>query len=185
MTEVTGLRPRLLAWQVLQAVGGGAYADGALERVLQRAGRSLTSADRALVTELAYGTVRQRGLLHGWLDQLGKVTASRQPPKLRWVLELGAYQLLCCRGIPASAAVNTSVELARAVGLVRLAPVVNGLLRELGRRHQGDEPWAGLALPEDAAASLALRRSLPPWLAASLLQWLPADQADGEVTGKG
>lgn len=178
MTEVTGLRPRLLAWQVLQAVGGGAYADGALERVLQRAGRSLTSADRALVTELAYGTVRQRGLLHGWLDQLGKVTASRQPPKLRWVLELGAYQLLCCRGIPASAAVNTSVELARAVGLVRLAPVVNGLLRELGRRHQGDEPWAGLALPEDAAASLALRRSLPPWLAASLLQWLPADQAE-------
>lgn len=178
MTEVTGLRPRLLAWQVLQEVASGAYADGALERVLQRAGRALTSADRALVTELAYGTVRQQGLLHGWLDRLGKVPASRQPPKLRWVLELGAYQLLCCRGIPASAAVNTSVELARAVGLVRLAPVVNGLLRELGRRHQGEEPWAGLALPDDGAASLALRRSLPPWLAALLLQWLPPDQAE-------
>jgi hypothetical protein len=79
MTEVTGLRPRLLAWQVLQEVGAGAYADGALERVLQRAGRGLTSADRALVTELAYGTVRQRGLLHGWLDRLGKVTASPLP----------------------------------------------------------------------------------------------------------
>ena len=52
MTEVTGLRPRLLAWQVLQAVAGGAYADGALERVLQRAG-SVPGADRALLTELA------------------------------------------------------------------------------------------------------------------------------------
>ena len=182
MTEVTGLRPRLLAWQVLQAVAGGAYADGALERVLQRAG-SLPVADRALLTELAYGTIRQQGLLDGWLDQLGKVPASRQPPKLRWVLQLGAYQLLFCGGIPASAAVNTSVELARAVGLARLAPVVNGMLRELGRRHgqdgeQGGDPWAGLALPPEPAADLALRRSLPLWLAQALLSWLPPDRAE-------
>ena len=182
MTEVTGLRPRLLAWQVLQAVAGGAYADGALERVLQRAG-SLPAADRALLTELAYGTIRQQGLLDGWLDQLGKVPASRQPPKLRWVLQIGAYQLLFCGGIPPSAAVNTSVELARAVGLARLAPVVNGMLRALGRRHgqdgeQGGDPWAGLALPPEPAASLALRRSLPAWLAQALLSWLPPDQAE-------
>jgi len=178
MSEVTGLRPRLLAWQVLQAVAGGAYADGALERVLQRAG-SVPGADRALLTELAYGTIRQQGLLDGWLDQLGKVPASRQPPKLRWVLQLGAYQLLFCGGIPASAAVNTSVELARAVGLARLAPVVNGLLRELARRHgDGAEPWTGLTLPPQPAAALALRRSLPPWLAEALLAWLPPDQAE-------
>jgi 16S rRNA (cytosine967-C5)-methyltransferase len=178
MTEVTGLRPRLLAWQVLQAVAGGAYADGALERVLQRAG-SVPGADRALLTELAYGTIRQQGLLDGWLDQLGKVPAARQPPKLRWVLQLGAYQLLLCGGIPPSAAVNTSVELARAVGLAKLAPVVNGLLRELARRHgEASDPWEGLQLPPDPAASLALRRSLPAWLAQDLLAWLPPDQAE-------
>jgi len=202
-----GLRPRLLAWQVLQAVAGGAYADGALERVLQRAGQgqgpipcqsqgAITAADRALTTELAYGTIRQQGLLNGWLDQLGKVTAIRQPPKLRWVLQLGAYQLLFCDGIPASAAVNTSVELVRQVGLTRLAPVVNGLLRELDRRHRraasAEElvaepmgagcakvaPWLGLQLPQDPAAALALRRSLPLWFAADLLQWLNGEQAD-------
>ena len=82
-----GLRPRLLAWQVLQAVDRGAYADGALEQVLKRsepgAARPLSAADRALLTELAYGTIRQQGLLNGWLDQLGKVPAARQPPKLR------------------------------------------------------------------------------------------------------
>ncbi|MFZ9271297.1 MAG: 16S rRNA (cytosine(967)-C(5))-methyltransferase [Prochlorococcaceae cyanobacterium] len=186
-----GLRPRLLAWQVLQAVDRGAYADGALEQVLKRsepgAARPLSAADRALLTELAYGTIRQQGLLNGWLDQLGKVPAARQPPKLRWVLQLGAYQLLFCAGIPASAAVNTAVELARQVGLVRLTPVVNGLLRELARRHTAAaselpsgalKPWCGLALPSDAAASLALRRSLPLWLAEALLQWLAEPEAE-------
>lgn len=172
-----GLRPRLLAWQVLQAVAGGAYADGALERLLQKA-TGLGAADRALVTELAYGTIRQQGLLDGWLDQLGKLPAARQPPKLRWLLQLGAYQLLFCNGIPASAAVHTSVELARQLGLARLAPVVNGLLRELLRRHQGAEPWSGLVLPPDPAASLALRHSLPGWLASALLGWLSPAQAE-------
>ena len=176
-----GLRTRLLAWQVLQAVAGGAYADGALERVLQQA-PDLSAADRALVTELAYGTIRQQGLLDGWLDQLGRVAAARQPPKLRWVLQLGAYQLLFCSGIPASAAVNTAVDLARNIGLVRLAPVVNGMLRQLLRRRAGADdpvdPWTGLTLPQDAAASLALRRSLPLWLAEALLSWLSPAEAE-------
>jgi len=180
------LRARRLAWEVLQAVERGAYADGALEQVFNRASAgpsALTTAERALTTELAYGAIRQQGLLNAWLDQLGKVPAGRQPPKLRSVLQLGAYQLLFCGGIPASAAVHTSVELARQVGLARLASVVNAVLRELGRLQAGDvreslQPWTGLRLPVEPAASLALRRSLPLWLAQALLQWLPPDQAE-------
>ena len=176
---------------MLQAVERGAYADGALEQVLKRATAAseaaLSGADRALVTELAYGTIRQQGLLNAWLDQLGKVPAARQPPKLRWLLQLGAYQLLFCRGIPASAAVNTAVELARQLGLARLSAVVNGLLRELDRRHRAAagtvdggvaEPWLGLVLPPEPAADLAVRRSLPLWLAQNLLQWLPPEPAE-------
>ncbi|MBE9174084.1 hypothetical protein IQ216_13710, partial [Cyanobium sp. LEGE 06143] len=43
-----GLASRRLAWEVLLAVGGGAYADVALERALQRS--SLEGVDRALAT---------------------------------------------------------------------------------------------------------------------------------------
>ena len=167
-----GLAPRQLAWQVLLAVGAGAYADLALERELQR--HPLEGADRALATELAYGAIRQRRLLDGWLDALGKVPAARQPPKLRWLLHLGLYQLLFSTRVPASAAVSTSVELAKQGGLGRLAPVVNGLLRACGRRRAGakPEPWDGLGpLPADPAGSLALRHSLPAWLAELAMQW--------------
>ncbi|MFM7087294.1 MAG: 16S rRNA (cytosine(967)-C(5))-methyltransferase [Cyanobium sp.] len=174
----SGLAPRAAAWQVLLAVAAGAYADAALERQLAR--DPLSSADRALATELAYGAIRQRRLLDAWLSALGRVPAERQPPKLRWLLHVGLYQLLFSTRIPAAAAVNTSVELARTIGLERLAPVVNGLLRAVLRRRQdaGPEPWAGLELPGEAAASLALRHSLPDWLTARLLEWLPPAQAE-------
>jgi 16S rRNA (cytosine967-C5)-methyltransferase len=186
----TGLAPRLLAWRVLQSVAAGAYTDIALERALARS--PLAPADRGLATELACGCVRQRRLLQAWIDALGRRSAAQQPPKLLWVLELGIYQLLFCRRVPASAAVHTSVALAQELGLTRLAPVVNGLLRELQRRRAaGDdaagndaageaarEPWRGLELPADAAAGLGLRHSLPTWLAADLLRWRTPDQAE-------
>ena len=168
-----GLAPRQVAWQVLSAVAAGAYADGALERELQR--HPLTGQDRALATELAYGAIRQRRLLDAWLDQLGKVPAERQPPKLRWLLHLGLYQLLASDRVPASAAVSTSVELAKRGGLARLAPVVNGLLRSFLRQQ---EAGGSLALSADPALALAQRQSLPDWLAQALLTWLPAPQAE-------
>ncbi len=181
---IPGLASRQLAWQVLQAVAAGAYADAALERelaCLARAGGGLSPADRGLATEIAYGAIRQRLLLDGWIDALGKVSALRQPPALRWLLHVGLYQLLFSDRVPAAAAVSTTVALAKRVGLGRLAPVVNGMLRSLLRRRDslaGAEPWDGLELPADPAAALALRRSLPPWLSAELLGWLPPERAE-------
>ncbi len=168
-----GLEARQLAWQVLLAVGSGAYADAALERELQR--HPLPAADRALATELAYGSIRRRRELDGWLDALGKVPAARQPPKLRWLLHLGLYQLLHVDRVPASAAVSTTVELAKRGGLGRLAPVANGLLRSFLRHQEAGEP---LPTPSSPAAALALRHSLPDWLASDLLSWLPPKRAE-------
>ena len=173
-----GLAPRQLAWQVLLAVGAGAYADVALERELQRT--PIEGADRALATELAYGAIRQRRLLDAWLDALGKGPAQKQPPKLRWLLHLGLYQLLFSGRVPASAAVSTTVELAKRGGLGRLAPVANGMLRSALRRREalGREPWDGLDLSADPRQSFGVRHSLPDWLASLVLEWLPLEQAE-------
>jgi 16S rRNA (cytosine967-C5)-methyltransferase len=171
---------------VLEAVAAGAFADNALERELAKT--NLAPLDRGLATELAYGAIRQRLLLDAWIDAHGRLKANRQPPRLRWLLHVGLYQLLFSSRVPASAAVNTSVQLAKEAGFARLAPVVNGLLRAVARAHNphGDEadaarpliPWQGLALPDAAAASLALRHSLPPWLATQLLQWCRPEEAE-------
>jgi 16S rRNA (cytosine967-C5)-methyltransferase len=174
-----GLAPRRAAWRVLQAVAAGAWADAALERELTRL--PLAPADRALATDLAYGAIRQRRLLDAWLSAHGRVPAQRQPPKLRWLLHLGLYQLLFLERVPASAAVSTTVELAKQGGLGRLASVVNGMLRSVLRTRGAagsPDPCAGLSLPADPLEAFALRHSLPDWIAAALLDWLPAERAE-------
>jgi len=165
--EAAGLDSRRVAWRALLAVAAGAYADLALERELRRL--PLSPPDRALATELCFGAIRQRRRLDAWLDQLGKVPAERQPPKLRWLLHLGLYQLLATERVPASAAVSTTVELAKRDGLARLAPVVNGVLRAFLRRRSAAAS-SPLPLPAEPVAALGLRHSLPNWLAADLLQ---------------
>ena len=169
-----GLAPRRFAWEILEVVAAGGYADVAFDRVLR--GTTLSVQDRGLVTEMAYGAIRQRRRLDGWLDRLGRVPASKQPPRLRWLLHVGLYQLLCMERIPDAAAVNTTVELAKRHGLKRLAPVVNGVLRAAIRAKQSGE---ALDLPGDPALRLALQQSLPDWFCRDLQRWCGADQAEG------
>jgi 16S rRNA (cytosine967-C5)-methyltransferase len=151
---------RQWALSTLLQVQGGAYADVALHRTLAQA--KLSAQDAALVTELVYGTVRQQRTLDGLISQLGTRPAEKQPPVLRLVLQLGLYQLRYLKAIPASAAVNTSVDLAKANGLGQLSKVVNGLLRQYERRvAKGTDP---LVLPADPTAALGLRHSYPDWI---------------------
>lgn len=151
---------RQLALDVLGAVQRGAYADVALHRGLSRC--DLGTADRGLATELVYGIVRRRRTLDGLIDHLGKKPARQQPPQLRLILHLGLYQLRFLTGVPAAAAVDTSVELAKANGLGRLAGVVNGVLRAYGRQLTADrpDPWT----TADPVQALGLTHSYPDWL---------------------
>lgn len=165
---------RWVAYQALwQIVRKGAYTDVALNRALQTAtknqpsGEALTPRDRGFVTELVYGCVRRQRTLDALIDQLGTRSASQQPPKLRLVLHLGLYQLRYLDHVPDSAAVNTTVELAKKLQLKRLTGVVNGLLRQYTRSAAATEEV--LKLPTDAIARLGLQHSFPDWLIA---QWL-------------
>ncbi|PSN18267.1 16S rRNA (cytosine(967)-C(5))-methyltransferase [filamentous cyanobacterium CCP5] len=151
---------RQLAFEALQAIERGAYADVALHRGLRP--RSLAGRDRALTTELVYGSVRRQRTLDALIDALGKKTARQQPMAVRLLLRLGLYQLRYLDSVPPSAAVNTTVDLAKANGQGRLSGVVNGILRQyLRRQSQGDDP---LQLPADPARAIGIRHSFPDWI---------------------
>lgn len=123
---------RQAAFVALRSIYRGAYADVALDRILRRT-PDLSSADRALTTELVYGSTRRMRLLDALIDHLATRPADRQPPDLRVVLHLGLYQLTFLTQIPTAAAVSTSVDLAKHNGLAGLTGVVNGLLRRYVR----------------------------------------------------
>lgn len=160
--------PRQLALVALRSVDRGAFSDVALDQVFRDA--NLTSLDKRLLTELVYGCVRRQRTLDALIDQLGKKSSQAQPPKLRRILHLGLYQLRYLSQIPASAAVNTTVDLAKANGLAGLAQVVNGILRQYVRLSQADASNPDRDRPDplqvtaDPIAHLAIQHSYPDWI---------------------
>lgn len=156
--------PRQLAFLALRAVNRGAFVDVALDRGLQQS--PLSDVDRSLFTELVYGCVRQQRTLDALIDQLATKKSHQQPPDLRLVLHVGLYQLRYLHHIPASAAVNTTVELAKANGLSGLTGLVNGVLRQYVRlaESKGQETSDPLMLPDDPVTALGVQYSYPDWI---------------------
>jgi 16S rRNA (cytosine967-C5)-methyltransferase len=164
--------PRRTAFEVLRRVDQGAYADLTLDARLNRGG--MAQRDRALATELVYGVLRQRGRLDYALSRFCQRPLTQLEADLLAILRLGAYQLLCLDRIPARAAVNESVELARQLGLERLTGFLNGVLRSLDRGRD-TIPWPD---PQDEPLTHLIHGlSLPPWLAQRWLLELGAEQA--------
>ncbi|MGD1930516.1 MAG: 16S rRNA (cytosine(967)-C(5))-methyltransferase [Leptolyngbyaceae cyanobacterium] len=166
---------RQLAFDALKEIYRGGFADVVLHRLLHQ--RRLSAVDRPFATELVYGTVRRQRTLDALIDQLGKRAAHQQPLDLRIVLHLGLYQLRFLTQVPESAAVNTSVELAKAIGKGKLAGVANGILRQYIRLRQSTaDP---LVVPSDRLQALAIRHSYPDWIVAlwqQQLGWAETEQ---------
>jgi 16S rRNA (cytosine967-C5)-methyltransferase len=157
----SALTARQCAYSALKAIAAGSFADVAVDQWLSRSSLSLN--DRRLATELVYGCVRRQLTLDTLIDQLAQKPAAHQPPPLRLILHLGLYQLRYLNQIPPSAAVDTTVELAKQNGFTGLGGFVNGVLRRYGRLAEEGDP---LVLPEDPVEQWAVRHSLPPWIVA-------------------
>ncbi len=176
---LVSLSPRQLALQTLRAVQHGAFADVALDQVIRQ--QAVSALDKRLLTELVYGSIRRQRTLDGLIDQLGKKKSHQQPPDLRLILHLGLYQLRYLSQIPVSAAVNTTVELAKQNGFTNLAGVVNGMLRQYVRLTSASmptdvaaelEPISPLILPPELQPRLGLLHSYPDWIVANWLDQL-------------
>jgi 16S rRNA (cytosine967-C5)-methyltransferase len=134
--------PRQLAFVALREVHRhGAFADAALDRTFRNC--QLNDLDRRLVTELVYGSVRRMRSIDFIIDKLATKKSSQQPPELRTILHLGLYQLQYLNHIPPSAAVNTTVQLAKENGFSGLSSFVNGLLRQYTRLTPPTPPCQG------------------------------------------
>ncbi len=152
---------RLLAVRVLDRVQRArAYADLSLHHYLARS--TLTGVDRALATELVYGTLRWRGRIDYLLGHVLDQPIEKLEPRIASTLRVGTYQLVFSDRIPASAAVDESVRCVRALGLERATGLVNAVLRRLSTEH------AKIELPsldDDPVGHLTHALSLPAWIA--------------------
>ncbi|AFY71757.1 sun protein [Thalassoporum mexicanum PCC 7367] len=119
----------------------GAYADMAVDKILSK-NLDLGSSDRRLFTELVYGIVRRQRSLNALIDKFARKPATQQPPDLLMALQIGSYQIVYLDQVPDSAAVNTTVELAKQNKMSGLAGLVNAILRNISRAKEKDSLWA-------------------------------------------
>ena len=125
MTILSEHKPREIAARVLQRRQEGGFVEHLLDQALATA--RLSPQDRHLCQELVYGTVRWQATLD-WLAAR-KTSGRQQKPFLQNLLRLGLYQIFWLDRVPAHAAVNETVELARQSGFGPQAGFINAVLR--------------------------------------------------------
>ena len=105
-----------------------------------------SGADRAFVQDIVYTVIRRLRPLRLLLGEF-----VRQWPKgeLEALLYVGAAQLLYMDGVPDFAAVNETVDAAKACDNKSIAKVVNGVLRNIIRKREAlKSQMAGFSLEE-------------------------------------
>lgn len=148
---------RKTAFQTLLAIDEErAYSNLALNHLIAQNQPS----SPGLVRELVYGVLKNQILLDHQISHYLRTPISKVDPKALLILRMGFYQLGMLSGIPAYAAINESVLLAKKFchGQDRF---VNGVLRNYARRRED------VSLPsreKDPVQYLSLRYSFPIWL---------------------
>jgi len=157
---------RAAAARIVAAVApGGETLSAALPAGLD----GVAPAQRALVQELCYGTLRWRIRLQAILRRLLARPLKRRDADVEALLLIGLYQLLYLR-VPPHAAVSETAGAARVLEKTWAVRLVNGVLRRFQR--EGD------ALCAQADADDATRLACPEWLLARLrADWPDAWQA--------
>ncbi len=130
---------------------------------------ALSTADRALATELALGVLRWRSHLDELIARASSQPLLKLDAEVLTALRLGAYQMAFLDRIPARAAVDESVELVKRAGRSFSAPFVNAVLRRLSANPAGLRPPETTGTPT-TAATLAKTFAHPLWLVERWMQ---------------
>lgn len=140
--------------------------DRVLEEDMSDKEHYLSRRDRALVNALVYGVLRRRGTLDWIIAYFSNTRLNAIDSNILNILRLGLFQVIYLDKIPVSAAVNTSVEIAKSFTSPKVVRFVNGVLRSSAKDYKK------VPFPDrnkDPVKALATAKSFPEWL---IKRWL-------------
>ncbi|NMB33849.1 MAG: 16S rRNA (cytosine(967)-C(5))-methyltransferase RsmB [Clostridium sp.] len=158
-------KPRKTALEILYDIDKkGAYSNISLNRILST--RELRDIDRAFITDIVYGTLNKRLTIDYLIEQYSRIKIKRLSPWVLNILRMGIYQLVFMDKVPASAACNESVKLAKKFGHSASSRYVNAVLRNIAR-NIADLPYP--TKEGDITKYLSIMHSYPEWM---VQRWL-------------
>ena len=164
---------RITALRVLVSCrSNGAWADAALKAQISRDG--LSGPDAALCSRIVYGVMQHQMLLDFYIGAYCSQKPDHLQPPLLEILRIGAYQILFLDKIPDSAAVNTSVELAKLSKRGQASGLVNAVLRKISQNKESLPP-----IPDrNEIQRLSIKYSHPKWLTKRMVNLLGREEAE-------
>jgi len=147
---------RVAAFAALKQIEDGKFSSVALAEHESQ----LSPLDRALCHELVLGVLRWQLQLDEIIQHFSQRKIDSIDPPVRRALRLGIYQLRFLSRVPASAAVNESVNLVNRARVSSARPLVNAVLRR-ATREPDYSPSANIS---DPIERIAIETSHPRWL---------------------
>jgi 16S rRNA (cytosine967-C5)-methyltransferase len=161
---------RLVAFEVLRAVErDDAYANLVLPARIRQ--HRLDRRDAGFATELAYGALRGQGTYDAILARCVDRPLERLDPAILDALRLGVHQLLAMR-VPAHAALDQTVGLARAVIGAGPGSLINAVLRRVSAKDLAEWTSELTRSETNPVKRAALVHSHPEWIVRALRQSL-------------
>lgn len=170
---------RTIALELLFSVEiNESYANLLLPKLVAKS--KLDDRDIALTQELSFGTIRWQLFYDRVIEECAKRYSDEIDIKTLVVLRLGAHQILGMR-IPAHAALDETVELAKQFVSRGAAGFVNGVLRRVSEKSR--DQWLEVVLNglENRYERLAVEYSHPIWVVRALEQSLKLDGREAEL----
>lgn len=164
MTDSVNTRELILGI-LMEVTKEKGYSHLVIRSVLEKY-QYLDKKERAFLTRVSEGTIQRMIELDYIIDQFSKIKVNKMKPVIRNILRMSVYQLKYMDSVPASAACNEAVKLARKKGFGSLSGFVNGVLRNVSRNldsvtYPNEE--------KEQTKALSVRYSMPEWL---IDQWL-------------
>jgi 16S rRNA (cytosine967-C5)-methyltransferase len=159
MTDI----PRKTALLVLDTLSQKhhSHLDRIITDVVDNADLHLSGRDRNFINILIFGVLRWREKIDWIIARHSNTPLKKINPGVLNILRLGLYQIFFLDRVPDSAAVNTSVELAKQSAPQWVVKYVNAVLRNAVRSQN---TLAFPSMGDDPARSISVNQSFPLWL---------------------
>ncbi|NMA06344.1 MAG: 16S rRNA (cytosine(967)-C(5))-methyltransferase RsmB [Ruminococcaceae bacterium] len=122
-------RKRRLVIEALMAVERGGYSNLVFDNLISDT--DLSSDEISFATALFYGSLERQTTSDYILDKFLKKGINKLDPEIRAILRSGVFQLIFSNNIPAYAAIDESVKLAKSFKKSSASSLINAVLRKV------------------------------------------------------
>ena len=120
--------------------------------------KNITVEDRAFITELVNGTLRNIIYIDYIINSFSKTKTNKMKPLILNIIRISVYQIMFMEKVPVSAVCNEAVNFAKKKKFNGLSGFVNGVLRNIARNKDN------IKLPDDKIDFLATKYSYNKWV---------------------